>query len=117
MVDWNGTQRLCVKESTGRVLVLDDNWTVLHTAQNNCVEVQDRNGAVTERILGVDAGSGYQAFAEVSGVEGVALNSASQLCIADSDNRLIVLDGDKNVARVTVNPNSEVLDANFLFTP
>ena len=117
MVDWNGTQRLCVKESTGRVLVLDDNWTVLHTAQNNCVEVQDRNGAVTERILGVDAGSGYQAFAEVRGVEGVALNSASQLCIADSDNRLIVLDGDKNVARVTVNPNSEVLDANFLFTP
>lgn len=117
MVDWTGTQRLCVKESTGRVLVLDDNWTVLHTAQNNCVEVQDRNGAVTERILGVDAGSGYQAFAEVSGVEGVALNSASQLCIADSDNRLIVLDGDKNVARVTVNPNSEVLDANFLFTP
>lgn len=117
MVDWNGTQRLCVKESTGRVLVLDDNWTVLHTAQNNCVEVQDRNGTVTERILGVDAGSGYQAFAEVSGVEGVALNSASQLCIADSDNRLIVLDGDKNVARVTVNPNSEVLDANFLFTP
>ena len=117
MVDWTGTQRLCVKESTGRVLVLDDNWTVLHTAQNNCVEVQDRNGAVTERILGVNAGSGYQAFAEVSGVEGVALNSASQLCIADSDNRLIVLDGDKNVARVTVNPNSEVLDANFLFTP
>ena len=117
MVDWNGTQRLCVKESTGRVLVLDDNWTVLHTAQNNCVEVQDRNGAVTERILGVDAGSGYQSFAEVSGVEGVALNSASQLCIADSDNRLIVLDGDKNVARVAVNPNSEVLDANFLFTP
>lgn len=117
MVDWNGTQRLCVKESTGRVLVLDDNWTVLHTAQNNCVEVQDRNGAVTERILGVDAGSGYQAFAEVGGVVGVALNSASQLCIADSDNRLIVLDGDKNVARVTVNPNSEVLDANFLFTP
>lgn len=111
------TGKLLGTVENNSLLLLDDNWTVLHTAQNNCVEVQDRNGAVTERILGVDVGSGYQAFAEVSGVEGVALNSASQLCIADSDNRLIVLDGDKNVARVTVNPNSEVLDANFLFTP
>lgn len=96
MVDWNGTQRLCVKESTGRVLVLDDNWTVLHTAQNNCVEVQDRNGTVTERILGVDAGSGYQAFAEVSGVEGVALNSCKPSSASrTATNRLIVLDGDQ----------------------
>ena len=117
LVDWNGTQRLCVKESTGRVLVLDENWRVLHAAQNNCVEVQDRNGAVTARIQRVDAGNGEKPFAEIGGVEGVALNSANQLCIADSENRLLVLDGEGNVARVSVNPNSEVLDANFLFTP
>lgn len=117
LVDWNGTQRLCVKESNGRVLVLDENWQVLHTAQNNCVAVQDRNGAVTTVIRGADTGDGEKPFAEIGGVEGVALNSANQLCIADSENRLLVLDGEGNVARVSVNPSSEVLDANFLFTP
>lgn len=117
LVDWNGTQRLCVKESNGRVLVLDENWQVLHTAQNNCVAVQDRNGAVTAVIRGADTGDGEKPFAEIGGVEGVALNSANQLCIADSENRLLVLDGEGNVARVSVNPSSEVLDANFLFTP
>ncbi len=117
MADWNGTQRLCVKESSGRVLVLDDQYAVLHTAQNNCVEVQDRTGAVTDVILGVDAGSGFMRFAEIGGVEGVALNSANQLCIADSDEQLIVLDAEGNVARATVNPDSEVLDDNFMFTP
>ncbi len=117
MADWNGTQCLCVKESSGRVLVLDDQYAVLHTAQNNCVEVQDRTGAVTDVILGVDAGSGFTRFAEIGGVEGVALNSANQLCIADSDEQLIVLDAEGNVARATVNPDSEVLDDNFMFTP
>ncbi len=117
MADRNGTQRLCVKESSGRVLVLDDQYAVVHTAQNNCVEVQDRTGAVTDVILGVDAGNGFTKFTEIGGVEGVALNSANQLCIADSDERLIVLDMEGNVARMTVNPDSEVLDDNFMFTP
>ncbi len=117
MTDWNGMQCLCVKENSGRVLVLDDGYAVLHTAQNNCVEVQDRTGAVTDVILGVDAGSGFAKFAEIGGVEGVALNSANQLCIADSEDQLIVLDAEGNVARATVNPDSEVLDDNFMFTP
>lgn len=117
VVNWEGANRLSIRETTGRVLVLDEDWKVLHTAQNNCVEVLDRNGVVTSRILGVDTGAGYQNFAVIGGVEGVALNSASQLCIADSNDKLIVLDADGNVARVSVNPDSEVLDDSFLFTP
>lgn len=117
VASWGGTDCLSIKESNGRVLVLGEDWKVLHTAQNNCVEVLDRNGNVTSRILGVDTGSGYTDFAVVGGVEGVALNSASQLCIADSNDQLIVLDGENNVARAAVNPDNEVLDDNFLFTP
>ncbi len=108
--------KLCVGGADNRVLVLE-NGTAVHTAQNNCVNVLDRKDQITRVITGYDFEGRHVDFDIIAGVRGLALNSAKQLCIADNNDQLIVLDAEGNVARVAVNPDSEVLDANFLFTP
>lgn len=115
--------QLCIMDADNRTYVVkapeteDALWTAEQVVQNNSVIEKDRNDAVTRVISSAMIEGEEKAFAQINGVEGVAFNTAQQLCIADSEDRLIVLAADGSVARVGVNPNSEALDANFKFVP
>ena len=124
--------KLCVAGANNRILVLDENDVAVHVAQNNCVNVT-RDGEVTT-ITGYTHNGAQVTFPAVNGVEGVALNSVritvpneknpkkptvltAQLCIADSSDNLVVFNNDLQVTRVTRDADSEVLAADFDFSP
>lgn len=124
--------KLCVAGANNRILVLEENDVTSHVAQNNCVNVT-RDGEVTT-ITGYAYNGTQVTFPAVNGVEGVALNSVritvpneknpkkpteitSQLCIADSSDNLVVFNNDLEVTRVTRDADSEVLAADFDFSP
>lgn len=120
--------KLCVAGADNRVIVLNADGTAAHIAQNNCVNVVT-GGEVTNVITGYEFGGESVTFAAVGGVEGVALNYVCdgtkranqrvqrQVCICDSADNLIVLDGSLNVTRVTKDADSEVLEDGYVFTP
>ena len=120
--------KLCVAGADNRVIVLNADGTAAHIAQNNCVNVVT-GGEVTNVITGYEFGGESVTFAEVGGVEGVALNYVCdgskrpnqrvqrQVCIADSSDNLIVLNSELTVTRVTRDADSEVLSSNFDYTP
>ncbi|MBQ8554777.1 MAG: SMP-30/gluconolactonase/LRE family protein [Clostridia bacterium] len=109
--------KLCVAGTNNRVIILGEDGTANHIAQNNCVKVTDRDGNVTGVISGFTFDGVEESFATIGGVEGVALNNVKQLCIADSLDRLIVLNDQLQAVRVSVDADSEVLEANYMFTP
>ncbi|MBQ8200331.1 MAG: hypothetical protein IJZ74_01045 [Clostridia bacterium] len=121
--------QLCVAGANNRVLVLDENGAVTRVAQNNCVNAYDGQGNVTATITGYDTAEGFVTFADLDGVQGVAMNYYSdnakpasqrvqrQLSIADGSDQLIVYNADLKATRVTVDPDSEVLEDGYLFTP
>jgi len=120
--------KLCVAGADNRVIVLNADGTAAHVAQNNCLNVVV-GGNVTNAITGYEFGGESITFAAVGGVEGVALNYVCdgskkpnqrvqrQVCIADSSDNLIVLNSDLTVTRVTRDADSEVLAADFDYTP
>ena len=120
--------KLCVVGADNRVLVVEDGAAV-QIAQNNAVLVTDGQGNVTATVTGYEKDGEWNAFAAVNGVEGVALNYVCdgtkktnqrvqrQLVISDSKDQQIVLDAELNVTRVCDDPDSEVLDDGYLFTP
>ena len=120
--------KLCVAGADNRVIVLNADGTAAHIAQNNCVNVVT-GGEVTNVITGYEFDGESVTFAEVGGVEGVALNYVCdgskrpnqrvqrQVCIADSRDNLIVLNSELTVTRVTRDADSEVLSSNFDYTP
>ena len=119
---------LCVSGANNRVLVVNADGVATHIAQNNCVNVI-KGGAVESVITGYEFGGESVTFAAVNGVEGLALNYVCdgtkranqrvqrQLCIADSQDNLIVLNSELVVTRVTRDADSEVLGTNFDYTP
>ncbi len=120
--------RLCVSGENNRVLVIEDGQAV-HTAQNNAVIVTDGKGNVTATITGYEQEGAFMAFDTIGGVEGVALGYVCdgskpatqrvqrQISICDSKDQLIVLDAANNATRVTADPDSEVLEEGYVFTP
>lgn len=120
--------KLCVAGANNRVIVLNADGTAAQVAQNNCVNVVV-GGETTNVITGYEFGGESVTFAAVGGVEGVALNYVCdgskrpnqrvqrQVCIADSSDNLIVLNSDLVVTRVTRDADSEVLAADFDYTP
>lgn len=121
-------ENLCVAGADNRVLVLNADGTAAHTAQNNCVAVTDKNG--TTLITGYDNGGEFVPFSAVNGVRGLALNYycdanarpanqrvKRQLCVTDDRDNMVIFDANLAVTRVTRNADSEVLAADFDFTP
>ncbi len=119
---------LCVSGADNRVLVIRDGM-VIHTAQNNCLNVLDGQGSTTAVVTGYSTETGFVLFDAVNGVQGVALNTVCdgtkkanqrvqrQVVISDSHDQNIVLDADLNVTRVVTDPDSEVLEEGYQFTP
>ena len=120
--------RLCVAGANNRVIVLNADGTAAHVAQNNCVTVI-KGEELVSIIDGYDHDGERITFDAVDGVEGLALNYVCdgdkrpnqrvqrQLCIADNRDNFIVFNSDLEVTRVTRNADSEVLAADFDFTP
>ncbi len=120
--------RLCVSGADNRILVLNADGTIAHVAQNNCVNVL-KGDAVEQVITGYEVDGEFVLFEAVGGVTGVALNYVCdgdqrpnqrvqrQLCITDSHDNLIVLNSELGITRVTRDADSEVLAADFSFTP
>ena len=120
--------QLCVAGADNRVLVIRDG-AVVHAAQNNAVIVTDGQGNVTATITGYEQEGEFKPFAVVNGVEGVGLNYVCdgtkpatqrvqrQIVICDSEDRMIVLDGENNVTRVCADADTEVLEDGYVFTP
>ena len=121
-------EQLCVVSSDNRVLVID-NGVVTHIARNNCVYVTDAKDNVIQVITGYEQDGAFHAFATVDGVEGVALGYVCdgskpakqrvqrQISICDSEDQLIALDANNNVTRICADPDSEVLEDGYVFTP
>ncbi len=116
--------KLCIGGANNRVLVCE-NGRAVHVAQNNCVTV---TGA--SPVTGyTDANGAFILFDAVNGVEGVAMNTVCdgtkkanqrvqrQVVVSDSKDQNIVLDADLNVTRVVADPDSEVLEEGYVFTP
>ncbi len=120
--------KLCVAGADNRVIVVE-NGTAVQIAQNNAVNITDGQGNLTGVITGYPYEGEQVVFAAVNGVEGVALNYVCdgtkkanqrvqrQLVILDSHDRQIVLDAGNEVTRVCADPDSEVLEDGYLFTP
>ena len=121
-------EQLCVSGANNRVLVVGADGVATHIAQNNCVNVI-KGGAVENVITGYEFGGENVTFAAVNGVEGLALNYVCdgtkrpnqrvqrQLCVADSRDNMIVFNSDLVVTRVNRDADSEVLAADFDYTP
>jgi len=120
--------KLCVAGADNRVLVIE-NGAVAQAAQNNSVTVADAKGNVLEVITGYEQDGEFHPFADIGGVEGVALGYVCdgskpanqrvqrQISICDSLDQLIVLDASNKVTRVCADPDSEVLEDSYVFTP
>lgn len=120
--------KLCVAGAGNRVIVLNADGTAAHVAQNNCVNVT-KGEELQQVITGFDNGEEFVTFSAIDGVRGLALNYVCdgtkranqrvqrQLCITDDKDNMIILNGELLVTRVTRNADSEVLAADFDFTP
>lgn len=120
--------KLCVQEADNRILVIEDGKAV-HVAQNNAVHVTDGQGNLIHTITGYAQEGEFHPFATVDGVKGVALGYVCdstkpaaqrvqrQISIADSLDQLITLNTADEVIRISKNPDSEVLEDGYVFTP
>ncbi len=120
--------RLHTIGANNRVLTIE-NGAVTQAAQNNAVFVTDGQGNRTSVITGYEKDGSFLPFAQIDGVRGVALNYVCdgskkpnqrvqrQIVISDSEDRLIVLNAENQVTRVCADPDSEVLEDGYVFTP
>ena len=100
-------QDLCVSPD-GDVYIAD-------TGNNRIVVLADDLKTVRRIITGFEAEGAAQAFNAPSGV---AISEKYQLYIADSLNRrIVVLEPDGTFVKYVQNPQSEVLDEGYVFTP
>lgn len=100
-------QDLCVSPD-GDVYIAD-------TGNNRIVVLADDLKTVKQIISGFEADGTAQAFSAPSGV---AVSEKHRLYIADSQNRrIVVLEADGTFVKYVQNPQSEVLDDGYVFTP
>ncbi len=114
--------------ANNRVLAIE-NGAVVQAAQNNAVFITDRQGNRVSVMTGYEQEGEIIPFAQIDGVRGVALNYVCdgtkkgnqrvqrQIVILGSQNQLIVLNADNQVTRICKDPNSEVLEDGYVFTP
>ncbi|MBQ9198257.1 MAG: gluconolactonase [Clostridia bacterium] len=100
-------QDLCVSPE-GRIYIAD-------TGNNRIVVLADDLKTVLQVIDGFEAEGQKQTFSSPSGV---AVSQNRQLYVADSQNhRIVVLELDGTFVKYVQNPQSEVLDEGYTFTP
>ncbi len=104
---FNNPQDLC-KSTNGDVYIADTN--------NNRIVVMNENLTEVLNVISTFDNNGTEdTFKQPTGV---AVSLSNQLYIADSMNRrIVVLNEDGTLARIIENPQSEVLEDNFVFTP
>lgn len=98
------------------IFVSDDGLVFLADSGNNRIVVlNDTLTEVVNIITGFDNAGKADHF---SNPTGLAVSQSNQLYIADSQNRrVVVLNEDGTLARIVENPQSEVLEDGFVFTP
>ena len=100
-------QDLC-KSPTGEVYIAD-------TGNNRIVVLNSTLTEVTRIITNFDNNGAEDGFRQPYGV---AVSESNQLYVADSQNhRVVVLNDDGTLARIVDNPQAEVLEDGFVFTP
>ena len=100
-------QDLCISPD-GRIYIAD-------TGNNRIVVIDSDLKTVLQVIDGFEAEGQPQAFASPSGI---AVSQNRQLYVADSQNhRIVVLELDGTFVKYVQNPQSEVLDDGYVFTP
>lgn len=100
-------QDLC-KSPSGDVFVADTN-------NNRIVVLNQDMTEVLNIVSGFDNNGTEDTFKQPTGV---AVSQSNQLYIADSMNRrIVVLNEDGSLAKIIENPQAEVLEDNFVFTP
>ncbi len=100
-------QDLC-KSPNGDVFVADTN-------NNRIVVLNQDMTEVLNIVSGFDNNGTEDTFKQPTGV---AVSQSNQLYIADSMNRrIVVLNEDGSLAKIIENPQAEVLEDNFVFTP
>ena len=100
-------QDMCVSPD-GDVYIAD-------TGNNRIVVLADDLKTVKGIISGFEADGAPQSFSAPSGV---AVSEKGRLYIADSQNRrIVVLEADGSFVKYVQNPQSEVLDKGYVFTP
>ncbi len=100
-------QDLCVSPD-GRLYIAD-------TGNNRVIELSGDLKTVLSVIDSFEADGEAQTFSSPSGV---AFSQRGQLYVADSQNhRIVVLEKDGTFVKYVQNPQSEVLDKDYIFTP
>ncbi len=104
---FNNPQDLC-KSTKGDIYIADTN-------NNRIVVMNEKMTEVLNVIQTFDNNGTEDTFKQPTGV---AVSLSNQLYIADSMNRrIVVLNEDGTLAKIIENPQSEVLEDNFVFTP
>ena len=105
--DFRSPQDLCVSPA-GDLYIAD-------TGNNRLVVLSPDLKTVRNVITGFTEGGSRQSFSSPSGV---AVSQKNQLYIADSQNhRIVVLEQDGSFVKYVRDPESEVLDEGYIFTP
>ncbi len=93
----------------------DGDLYIADTGNNRIVVLADDLKTVKQVITGFEADGKQETF---SSPYGVAVSENRQLYIADSQNhRIVVLELDGSFVKYVQNPQSEVLEDNYVFTP
>ncbi len=98
------------------IFVADDGLIYLADSGNNRIVVlNSAMNEVVNIITGFDNAGTADRF---NNPTGLAVSQSNQLYIADSQNRrIVVLNDDGTLARIVENPQSEVLEDGFVFSP
>lgn len=93
----------------------DGDLYIADTGNNRIVVVDDRTQSVVKIIDSFDNAGAEDSF---NAPTGVCVSENNQLYIADRENkRIVVLELDGTLVKIVENPQSDVLDANFVFKP
>jgi len=114
-LSWNGENIGAFRTPQDFCVSPDGNLYIADTGNNRIVVLDGELKNVVKVISGFSDNGTEQTF---SAPYGVAVSEKGMLYIADSQNRrIVVLDQQDNFVKYVQNPESEVLDEGFVFTP
>lgn len=112
---WNGEPLGAFKSPQDLCVAPDGTVFLADSGNNRIIQLDSSLKTVLNVITGFDNAGEADTF---SNPTGVAVSEKMQLYIADSQHRrIVVLEPDGTLARIVENPQSEVLEEGFVFTP
>ncbi len=112
---WEGASLGAFRTPQDLCVSPDGDLYIADTGNNRIVVLSGDMKTVKQVITGFEADGKAETF---SSPYGVAVSQNRQLYIADSQNhRIVVLELDGSFVKYVQNPQSEVLDDNYVFTP